>query len=104
MWADLDFNQKKKLKRENKKSQDKKSADDGEDEQEENEDDEMFQQTGNFLQDSDKKFKTRTTLPGTNIDIKMCTDANKEEPHQVKYFFIIVILSFFTKFRFFNCI
>ncbi len=82
MWADLDFNEKKKQKKKAKKSQDESSDDD--DDEEDDEDDEFFQQTGNFLQNTDKKAKVRTALPKANIDMKVCTDANKEEPHQAR--------------------
>ncbi len=83
MWADLDFNEKKKLKKKAKKSQDE-SSDDEDDEEEASEDEEFFQQTGNFLQNTDKKVKVKTALPKANIDMKVCTDANKEEPHQAR--------------------
>ena len=51
--------------------------------EEENEDDndsdvEMFQHTGNYL------TKSQFLQLGT-IEIKKCTDANKEAPHQVSF-------------------
>jgi hypothetical protein len=91
MWADLDFNNKKKKlkKRIKRKSEDGdagvSSSDEEADQEAREEDEDYFQQTGNFLKNTDKKFKTKSALPKTNIDIKMCTDANKEEPHQVGF-------------------
>jgi len=68
MWADLDSKDKKK-----------KNIDDLDDDAEEEEtNDNLFQQTGNFLNVSNKT----ALLPKGVIDIKICTDANKEEPHQ----------------------
>lgn len=80
MWADLDF--KKSLKK--KKKRDDDSSDEDEDLKADDES-EFFQQTGNFLENTDKKrSQPRTLLPKTNIEIKVCTDANKEEPHQAR--------------------
>ena len=40
----------------------------------------FFQQTGNFLVDSTRVTSATSSLPKTNLDIKVCTEANKEEP------------------------
>ena len=49
----------------------------------------VFQQTGNFLSDSTYKNSVASHgssyLPKSVIDVKICADANKEEPHQVKF-------------------
>jgi U3 small nucleolar RNA-associated protein 18 len=72
VWADLELSQKKK-----------KKNDDSEEEEEMS----FFQQTGNFLSSSTYKnsVSARTSsLPKTIVDIKTCTDANKEEPHSAR--------------------
>jgi U3 small nucleolar RNA-associated protein 18 len=92
MWADLDFNEKKRLKKKNKKNKNAlankdESSDDessGNDEERGGDEDDFFQHTGNFLQNTDKKVKAKTALPKSTIEIKVCTDANKEEPHQAR--------------------
>ena len=72
---------KKKLKTLNLKNGDQESSDDESDENEMEEEDEesYFQSTGTYL----NKKEAKSSLQKTNIDIKICTDANKEEPHQV---------------------
>jgi hypothetical protein len=45
-------------------------------------DDNNFQTTGDFLMASNPRNKLKS-LPKTNIDIKVCTNANKEDPHRV---------------------
>jgi hypothetical protein len=78
MWADLEVNKKKTKKRNSENSSD---------ENDESESDEMsvFQQTGNFLSDTTHAKNSRTSLlPKSVIDVKLCSDANKEEPHQVE--------------------
>ena len=83
MWADLELAKKKeKLK---------KTANGGETESEDSDTEEMsvFQQTGNFLNDSNKKQSmggsgSVSALPKSILDAKICTDANKEEPHQTR--------------------
>jgi hypothetical protein len=53
----------------------------------------MFQQTGNYLADTNRINSTQSALSSTNIDIKVCTDANKEEPHNVCLLFFIIIIN-----------
>ena len=80
MWADLEVN-KKKMKNRNRNSENSS------DENDECESDEMsvFQQTGNFLSDTTHTKNARSSLlPKSVIDVKLCSDANKEEPHQVE--------------------
>jgi hypothetical protein len=84
MWADLESvdekAKKKSKKRKQRKRQQNKEQDvdtessDAEDEQS------PFQSTGNYLNDR----RTNVALPRGVIDIKVCTDANKEEPDNVK--------------------
>jgi hypothetical protein len=52
----------------------------------------MFKQTGNYLADQSMINSSKSALPKTNIDIKVCTDANKEEPHNVSRNNFIIIL------------
>ena len=76
---------KKKLKTLNLKNGElgQESSDDESDENEMEEEDEesYFQSTGTYL----NKKEAKSSLQKTNIDIKICTDANKEEPHQVNF-------------------
>ena len=96
MWADLDSERKNKKKKKAKKqsilglsAKGNESESDDQDEAESDSDDGddatntklMQQTTGNFLKPV--KSSVRGSLPKTNIDIKQCSDANKEEPHQV---------------------
>ena len=93
MWADLDSERKNKKKKKKAKKglTDKSLESESEDDHDEagsdsDEEDEtnlnrMQQTTGNFLRPV--KSSARGSLPKTNIDIKQCSDANKEEPHQV---------------------
>jgi hypothetical protein len=48
---------------------------------EEEDEESYFQSTGTYL----NKKEAKSSLQKTNIDIKICTDANKEEPHQVNF-------------------
>ena len=63
-----------------------RSSDDDDDDDEEMS---AFQQTGNFLSDTTYKNSIASNrssyLPKSVIDVKICADANKEEPHQVKF-------------------
>lgn len=91
IWADLDH-QKKKTKKKTKKlaristgSSEQKSSDDDEesdDEEKEESDEEIFQQTGNFL--AVKKASSNAPLAPNIIDIKICTDANFEDPQHAR--------------------
>lgn len=90
MWADLDLKKKQKLKKKKKLSlkqtTGEESSDESdleqdavEDEDEQDDDESIFQHTGTFLVD---KNKQRSSIPKGILDIKICTNANKEEPHQ----------------------
>ena len=91
-WAQLDSDKTKKKKSKKKKDlfkinktgkDEEKDTDNEEDNSDDDDDGEnFFQQTGNFLDTN----KTSSVLPKTILDIKVCTDANKEDPNQVKYF------------------
>ena len=94
MWADLDMKKKKKKKRSLKSlsSMESQSSSDDVDEDDDDDDDEemsVFQQTVNFLIDTTYKNSVASNgssyLPKSVIDVKICADANKEEPHQVKF-------------------
>lgn len=54
---------------------------DDSDDAEENAD--FFQQTGNFLIESKRITNSTSSLPKKILDIKTCTDANKEDPDKV---------------------
>ena len=92
MWADLEMKKKKMKKKKSLKSlssmESQRSSDDDDDD---DDDEEMsaFQQTGNFLSDTTYKNSIASNrssyLPKSVIDVKICADANKEEPHQVKF-------------------
>ena len=90
MWADLDM-KKKKMKKKKRSlnalsSMESQSSSDDDDDDEEMS---VFQQTGNFLSDTTYKNSVASNgssyLPKSVIDVKICADANKEEPHQVKF-------------------
>ena len=95
IWADL-ANKDKRKKSIRKKAKitnlnENQSADDSDsyDEEESDTDDlsantNFFQQTGNFLADSSRLSSVTSTLPKTNLDIKVCTDANKESPDSAR--------------------
>lgn len=107
MWADSERKKNKKKKAKAKKlgiaGLSEKAADsesDGQDMDDSDSDDEqdghasatsMQQTTGNFLKPVNSG--ARGSLPKTNIDIKQCSDANKEEPHQVGP--VLMLLDFF---------
>ena len=98
MWADLSSDKKKLRKKKkakkltisglNDKNQQAESDDEEDEDDFESDSDNddatnvnlMQQTTGNFLKPANG---VRGSLPKTNIDIKQCIDANKEEPHQV---------------------
>lgn len=91
VWADLDQKKKKKSKKLKKKvpkisseskSSDDEESDDDEEEKEDTDDDELFQQTGNFL--ATKKVSSNAPLAPSVIDVKICTDANFEEPQHAR--------------------
>jgi len=90
MWADLDMKKKKMKKKKSLKPlssmESQSSSDDDDDDDEEMS---VFQQTGNFLSDTTYKNSVASNgssyLPKSVIDVKICADANKEEPHQVKF-------------------
>jgi len=91
MWADLDMKKKKMKKKKRSLNalssmESQSSSDDDDDEEEEMS---VFQQTGNFLSDTTYKNSVASNgssyLPKSVIDVKICADANKEEPHQVKF-------------------
>lgn len=94
IWADLDSkNKRKKVKKAKKAFKlDTKglTSDQSEDENDSEEDSDpeentnFFQQTGNFLADSNRISSATSSLPKTNLDIKICTDANKEDPDKTR--------------------
>lgn len=95
IWADLEKNKSKKNKKLKKAKSvmkiDKGSVDDSADESEDEDSDleleensDFFQQTGNFLVESNRLNSTISSLPKTNLDIKVCTDANKEDPDKAR--------------------
>lgn len=79
IWADLqDSKQMKKYKNDESSSEDANNSS--------NEDiytETIFQETGNYLANTEF-MKTKSSLPKLILDIKVCTDANKEEPHQAR--------------------
>lgn len=86
MWADLDFNKKKKSKKVKKaklnlNGNEREETDSEDDENEDDEETSAFQETGNFLADSKNN---KSSLPKNILDIKACTDANKEDPDQTR--------------------
>lgn len=88
LWADLESaKKKKKTKKRNNLFKINKTGTDQteseEEEEDETDDESMFHQTGNYLADTNRINSTASALPKTNLDIKVCTDANKEEPHNV---------------------
>ena len=95
MWADLENkNQRKKAKRAKKllKSSDQSDDDvlsDDEEDSDMEEGPELFQQTGSFLADSSRISSATSSLPKNLLDIKVCTDANKEDPDKVTLFRIL---------------
>ncbi len=93
MWADLDT-KKKKMKKKKRSlnalsSMESQSSSDDDDDDDDDEEMSVFQQTGNFLSDTTRKNSVASNgssyLPKSVIDVKICADANKEEPHQVKF-------------------
>lgn len=89
MWADLDSkNKRKKLKKSKKLKLNGQQAESSGDSAEESEDSDLeenfFQQTGNFLVDSTRVSSTTSSLPKTKLDIKVCTDANREDPDKAR--------------------
>ena len=87
MWASLES---KKLRKKKKhvlsSSMEQESEEDEEDEEEMS----SFQQTGNFLNDStytNSVGSKSLPLPKNVLDIKICPDANKEEPHEVNFIY-----------------
>jgi hypothetical protein len=101
MWADLDMKKKKIKKKINLKSLssmesqsgggDRSSSSSSSDDDDNDEEMSVFQQTGNFLSDTTYKNSIASHgssyLPKSVIDVKICADANKEEPHQVNFSF-----------------
>ena len=90
MWADLEMKKKKKsLKSLSSMESQTSSDDDDDDDDDDDEEMSVFQQTGNFLSDTTYKNSVASNgssyLPKSVIDVKICADANKEEPHQVKF-------------------
>ncbi len=88
-WADLDRkNKRKKLKRVKKvrllNEDEIAEEEDVTDDSDLDEDADFFQQTGNFLVDSSRVTAANSSLPKTNLDIKVCADANKEEPDKAR--------------------
>ena len=85
IWADLENRKsRKKLKKSKKIKLSTEGQDSDQDdgsEAEENAD--FFQQTGNFLIDSKQITNSTRSLPKKILDIKNCTDANKEDPDKV---------------------
>jgi hypothetical protein len=90
MWADLEM-KKKKMKKRSLKPLSSMESQSSSDDDDDDDDEEMsaFQQTGNFLSDTTYKNSVASNgssyLPKSVIDVKICADANKEEPHQVKF-------------------
>lgn len=87
LWADLENKVKRKRAKKNKTDANKSENNalselDDSDSDEESAD--FFQTTGNFLQNSSKITSSTSSLPRTTLDIKNCTDANKEEPHMAR--------------------
>lgn len=79
-WADLTNkvkcnSRKDKNLKENNNLSDDEDSDLEDDEPETN----FFQQTSNFLVDSSKLTSKNTNLPKTRLQIKLCSDANKED-------------------------
>lgn len=96
IWADLEKkNKRKKMKRAKKllraSGEDQSDEDDLSDEDDDDSDmeasTEFFQQTGNFLADSSRISSATSSLPKNILDIKVCTDANKEDPDKVSSYF-----------------
>ena len=93
MWADLDMKKRKMKKKKNLKSLSSMESQSSSDDDDDDDDEEMsaFQQTGNFLSDTTYKNSVASNgssyLPKSVIDVKICADANKEEPHQVNFSF-----------------
>ena len=91
MWADLDMKKKKmkKKKRSLKSLSSMESQSSSDDDDDDDGEMSVFQQTGNFLSDTTYKNSVASNgssyLPKSVIDVKICADANKEEPHQVKF-------------------
>ncbi|CAF1048663.1 unnamed protein product [Brachionus calyciflorus] len=75
VWADLEFNKTKK----NNQNDRRKIESEIDSEEEEYVEDEIFHHTGTLLAD---KTKFKGPIPKGLIDIKVCTDANYEEPSQ----------------------
>jgi hypothetical protein len=108
MWADLtnDKNKKKKKRKPkaafkiNKKGMNEFGSDSDQDEEEEDsdldEDENFFQQTGDFLANSGGTTAATSSLPKTTIDIKTCTDANKEDTPQVNKFLFSFLIYIFN--------
>lgn len=74
MWADLKLKKDKMKKNKNKSSQSSDESD-----LEDANEDELFHHTGTLLAD---RSKSRGALPKGIIDLKVCTDANYDEPSQ----------------------
>jgi hypothetical protein len=88
MWADLESkNKRKKLKRAKRvrllNADEEEVAEEAESDDSEV-DENFFQQTGNFLIDSGRVTSATSSLPKTNLEIKVCTDANKEDPDKAR--------------------
>jgi U3 small nucleolar RNA-associated protein 18 len=86
MWADLkESKEKKKNKKSTKDDDGEENSSEDEEENDRDDDESLFKQTGNYLAStSDRRAKTKSSLPKSILDIKVCTDGNKEEPHQAR--------------------
>ncbi len=88
IWADLENKKKRKqLKRAKRvrllNADEEEVAEEAESDDSEV-DENFFQQTGNFLIDSGRVTSATSSLPKTNLEIKVCTDANKEDPDKAR--------------------
>jgi hypothetical protein len=81
MWADIELGKKNKKNKLIKTGGAGSSEDETDNEEEDKEENELFAHTGNFLA---KKKGLNVPLNKSIIDIKICTDANKEEPQQAR--------------------
>ena len=86
MWADLkELKEKKKKKNLERNEESEENSSEDEEENDTDDDKSLFQQTGNYLAGtSDRRTKTKSSLPKSILDIKVCTDGNREEPHQAR--------------------
>jgi hypothetical protein len=93
MSTDLDMKKKKMKKKKRSWSMESQSSSEDDDDDDDDDDEGLsaFQQTGYFLIDTTHKTSVASNgssyLPKSVIDVKICANANKEEPYQVKFQF-----------------